>query len=231
MAAPTLADVFQIGVDILRTTVTTVTKKIVAQTGSVVGKTTDADNVEWWQHVGFTSRPPKPHAGKAAAQAVVIRQGGIDVAISSQDLRGLDLYGELADGETAVYAPGETGTGQARSIYKADGSIHHYTRKGNTSGGAGMTIQMDADAGAIRMTNSDGFAIIIDSDGIVLTAGAASLTLAASGNITLVGTGQTQVDGAGILLGALGLPGLDNAITGPAGIAGKPSPKVLIGSL
>lgn len=231
MAAPTLADVFQLGVDILRTSLSTATKKILAQTGSVVGKTTDADGVEWWQSVGFASRPPKPQAGKTAAQAIVIRQGGIDAAICSQDLRGLDLYAELADGETAVYAAGEDGTGQARSLYKKDGSIHHYTRKGNTADGAGMTVQLDADAGAIRMVNPDGFAIIIDSDGIKLTAGSASLTLSASGNVTLVGTGQTQVDGSGILLGAVGLPGLDNAITGPAGIAGKPSPKVLIGSL
>ena len=67
------------------------------------------------------------------------------------------------------------GNGQARALFKADGSIHLYTRKGNTAAGVGMTIQLDAASGAIRMLNDKGYGIIIDADGIKITTGAAAL--------------------------------------------------------
>jgi hypothetical protein len=227
MAAPTIADMFQVGVDILHTTVTSLTKKIVAQTGSVVGKTTDADGVEWWQQVGFASRPAKPAAGSAAAQGIVMRQGGIDACIASQDVRGLTIYGNLADGETCVYAGGSDGNGQARALFKADGSINLYTRKGNTSGGTGMLIQIDASSGAIRLVNDKGYGIVIDGNGVQITSGSAGLTLTGSGNATLVGTGQTQVDGSSICLGSVAVPVVNSVCVGPTGIAARASLKVV----
>lgn len=244
MAAPTLGDVFRF-VDVLRTTVTATSKKIVAQIGSIgsesggepapndsgdgeVTAVTDNDDVEWWQHVGFASRPPKADPGNAAAQAFLIRQGGIDAAIASQDLRGLAIYGNLADGETCVYAGGADGKAQARVLLKADGSATLYTKKGNTDGGAGMMIQLDAANGAIRLVNDQGYGIIIDSSGVTLTAKNAGLTLGSDGNIKLIGTKQTQIDGAGVCLGSVVVPGVNSAITGPTGIAGKASLKVLI---
>lgn len=229
MAAPTLSDVFQIGVDILRTTVKDATKRILAQTGTVNGQgQVDADNVEWWQHIGFASRPPKAVPGQKATKAVVIRQGGTDAAIASHDERGLELYGNLADGETCVYAPGEGGNGQARILLKKNGSINLYTRKGNTAGGTGMLVQIDAENGAIRLVNDQGYGLIIDSDGVKLTAGGAGLTLESGGNVKLIGTGQTQVDGGGICIGSLAVPGVNSALTGVTGLVGKASLKVLI---
>lgn len=221
--------IIQAGFDILTTVVDAVTKKITAQLGSVVGETTDTDGAEWWQHVGFTSRPPKPEAGKQAAQGVVVRMGDHDVVIASQDLRGLELYGQLDHGETAMYAPGEDGKGQARIICKGDGSIHLYTTEGNAEGATGMSIQLDAGGSAIRLVSPSGNGITIDDDGITLAAGGAGLRLLASGDIKLVGTGQTQVDGAGIIIGGAGVPGVNSAIMGPAGIAGAPNPKVILG--
>lgn len=234
MAAPSLKDQFLVGTDVLLTKLAD-NGKILAQIGCVgsgsgdaSGASTAADNVEWWQHVGFASRPSKPDPGKAAAQAFVIRQGGNDIAIASQDVRSLAMYGALKDGETCIYAAGADGKAQARSLYKADGSIHHYTRKGNTEGGTGMAIIMDATAGAITIVNDKGFGLIINSDGVMLTAGSAGLTLKSGGDITLAGTGQTQVDGAGVCLGSLAVPGVNSALTGVTGVAGKASLKVLI---
>lgn len=225
-----LSDLFQVGVDILRTTVSAATKRILAQTGSITGGNgpPDRDNVEWWQHVGFASRPPKAQAGKKACQAIVVRQGGTDFAIASQDPRGLELYGALSDGETCVFAPGEDGTGQARILLKKDGSINLYTRKGNTSGGTGMLMQLDASGGAVRLLNDKGYGIIIDGDGVKITSGGAGLTLTGSGDASLIGKGKTQVDGASVCIGSQALPGVNAALHGPSGLAGIPSVKVLI---
>ena len=226
MAAPDARGMIHVGYDILTTTVNATTKKILAQLGDVVKKITDTDNAEWWQHVGFASRPPKPEAGKKAAQAVVLRSGDHDVCIASQDLRGLELYGNLDFGETCLYAPGETGTGQARVLLKKNGSISLYTRVGNTADGAGMIFQLDAENDAIRITNGKGHGIIIDGDGVKVFAGsAAALTLNASGTCSLIGTQQCQVDGSSIVLGSLAVPGVNSICVGPAGIAGAGSTK------
>ncbi|HVH44838.1 MAG TPA: hypothetical protein VM925_20935, partial [Labilithrix sp.] len=168
MAAPDLRGLIQAGFDVLTTTVDKVTKKITAQLGSVVGKTTDTDGAEWWQHYGLATRPPKPEAGKAAAQAVVVRMGDHDICIASQDLRGLELYGALDHGETCLYSAGADGNGQARVLLKKDGSVSLFTKQGNAAGGTGMIIQLDAGGNAIRLLNASGNGIIIDADGIKL---------------------------------------------------------------
>jgi hypothetical protein len=229
------------GIDILLTRIADTSKKIFASLGSVgtdIGEggdeipvgSTDVDNVEWWQHVGFASRPSNPDPGKKAAQAFVVRVGSTDAAIASQDVRSLAIYGNLKPGETCIYAAGADAQAQARILLKADGSINCYTRKGNTVGGAGMLFQMDASAGAIRILNDKGYGLIIDGDGITLQTGGggAGLKMTSSGNITLAGVGQTQVDGSGIVIGSLAVPGLNSALTGVTGVAGKASLKVLI---
>ena len=222
-----LGEYIQVGLGVLRTVVSD-TRAILAQIGDAASSTVEADNVAWWQHVGFISRPSKAAAGQKSCEVVMVRGHSHDVALASRDLRGLELAGTLLEGETCIYAPGETGDGQARALFKADGSIHLYTRKGNTSAGQGITVQLDAENGAIRMLNDLGHAVLLTSDGITLTTGAAALKLEAGGNITLVGTGQTQIDGAGILLGSVAVPVANAALKGPTGVSGSASLKVLI---
>lgn len=201
MAAPSLADAFQVGINILRTTVSATTKRILAQTGSITGKTPDADNVEWWQHVGFVSRPPKPEPGKAAAQAVVVRQGGNDVAIASQDARGLELAGQLADGEFCVYAPGEDGKAQARILGKKDGSLHLFTKKGNVDGGKGITVSIGSD-GAVSIASSEGNAVLLGSDGSVkVFNGSGALQIKPDGHIKIASGSKVEISGGSITLG------------------------------
>ncbi len=228
MAAPDLRGLIQAGFDVLTTTVDKATKKITAQLGSVVGKTTDTDNAEWWQHYGIASRPPKPKAGKEAAQAVVLRMGDHDIVIASQDMRGLELYGALDHGEVCLYSAGDDGNGQARVLLKKDGSVSLFTKQGNAAGGTGMLIQLDAAGNAIRLLNANGHGIIVDADGIKLTAGNAALTLTAAGDASLVGKGSTQIDGSGVVIGSMAVPGVNSALTGVTGVAGKASLKVLI---
>jgi phage gp45-like len=230
MASPLAKGVqglIKIGQAILSTTIEAATNKILVQLGDVRGGT-DSDNAEQIQHVGFVSRPSKAQKGKAAAYAVVVEGGDRDVVIGSIDQRGLELYGSLKEGEAAVYAAGEDGTGQARILLKADGGVHIYSRKGNSPTGTGMTISLDAQNGAIRLVNDKGYGLIIDGDGVKLTTGDAALSLTGSGDVTLVGKGKTQVDGSGILLGSAAVPGLNSALTGPTGLAGVASAKVLI---
>lgn len=229
MARPSsISGLVHVGLDVLSTAISATTKKITAQIGDAVTQRVDSSDVEWWQHVGFASRPAKPVAGRAAAQAVVLKTSDRDAAVASQDLRGLELYGNLDHGEFCVYASGEDGNGQARIFGKKDGSLHLYTRKGNTSAGAGMSIQIDPTAGAIRLINDLGYGIIIDADGVKITAGGSGLTLNASGSAKLVAKGKMQVDGAGIVLGSAAVPGVNSALTGVTGVSGKASLKVLI---
>lgn len=215
--------------DVLQTFIADKRKNIIAQVGNVIGRTVDSVGAEWWQHVGFISRPSKPAAGKASARAIALRTGRVDAIIASEDDRGLELKGNLADGETCVYAPGEDGKGQARILLKKDGSISLYTKTGNTDSGKGMIIQIDAQNDAIRITNGKGYGLVIDGDGAKLfTGGSGSgLTLAAGGDVKLVASGKCLVDGGNICLGALATPATP-VCGGPAGIAAIPSTKVFM---
>lgn len=229
MSAYTLSDLFNVGIDILRTEVSDKTKKIIAYIGSYQTKETSDDGVEWWQHVGFASRPPKASSDKDVAQAVVIRRGHADVAIASQDLRGLTLYGNLADGETCIYAPGADGNAQARVLLKADGSINLFTKEGNDSGGGGMGIFVNAD-GSISIASSKGNAVLLGSDGSVkVFNGSGGIQVKADGHVKIASGSKVEVSGASITMGgpsalpvAIGpnvvtaLTGLQNQITAVA---------------
>ncbi len=190
MGAPDLHGLFQIGVDVLSTVVNSITSKILAQTGDAVGQTTDTDNVEWWQSVGFASRPSVAVPGKQAAQAVVIRQGDHDIAIASQDLRGLAAYGNLADGETCVYAPGSDGNSQARALFKDDGSVTLLTTNDNTPGG--KVVALTVSPSAFKFT-------------------------APWGSLTFDATGFHLKTKAGprIDMGGISIPGIPDALSGP----------------
>lgn len=138
-------NLLQIGIDVLTTTVSKATNKILAQVGNVVGEVSENDNVEWWQHYGFFSRPPKPEKGKKAAQAIVVDRGGRSAAIASQDQRGLELYGNADHGEAGIYSAGEDGKGQARVLCKKDGSVNIYTTHDNTDQGRAVYLRVAPD--------------------------------------------------------------------------------------
>lgn len=211
MAGLDLAGLIKVGVDILSTKISPLTKKITAQLGSVEEETTDADNVEWWQHVGFASRPPKPDPKKKAAQAVTVAGGDRDVIIASQDTRGLELYGNLSDGETSLYAPGEDGRAQARALLKKDGSLNFFTKKGNSPTGTGMGFFINPD-GSFTMVSHNGAAFIIGSDGSLKMFNA---------------SGAVQIDSAG----AVKISGSKVSISAPAIVLGGTVPGAVVTSI
>lgn len=228
MAPPTFKGAIEVGVTILRTTVDAATKAILAQLGESRTEESIADGAEWWQHVGFISRPSKAVPKGESCEGIVVRRSGNDVVISSRDKRGRELAGELKEGETCLYAAGPDGKGQSRVLLKANGAIALYTREGNTEAGQGMAVILDPMTDTVSVTNSLGFGLIISPDGVRLTSKEGGLTLTAGGDCTMAGTGKTQVDGSSVLLGSVAVPGVNNAITGPTGVAGKASVKVMI---
>lgn len=116
-----MASSFNPGADVLGTTQNE-QGTILAQTGDVVGEEVHSDGAEWWQHVGFASRPAKAKAGESACQAVTLDQGSNDVCIASRDIRGAGLYGRLGEGESCVYAGGPDNTGVCKVTLTNDGT-------------------------------------------------------------------------------------------------------------
>lgn len=213
------------GIGILNTVRDAATNTILAILGDEEGDVTESVEAEWVQHIGFASRPSKPEPNKGGPQAVILRASDRDCVIGSRDVRCHGLYASLDYGETCMYAPGETGNSQGRVFLKKDGSIHLYTRAGNSGSGDGMTVSLDPNANRLVAINGKGFGIIADEDGVTITAGKAALTLRASGDIALIGSGTTLVDGSGIMLGNAALL---TAVRGPTGVSAGPSVKVKI---
>lgn len=195
-SASSVVDFLQF-LDVLRTSISTKTGRILAQLGSVTGRTVDGVNSEWWQHVGFISRPSKPEAGKSAARCVAFRRGNVDAVIASEDDRGLELKGSLQEGETCVYAAGEDGTAQGRILLKGDGTVAIYTLQGNTAGGASCTIQVRPD-GEIHIASPHGGMSITSSKTTLLSGTGAGVELSASG-VNLAG--PTVVANGSVVLG------------------------------
>jgi hypothetical protein len=92
----------------------------------------------WQGASGIISRPALPTAGKASCQAIIIKRSGGDIATAYRDLRANDIYGNIAPGDTAVYAT----SGPAAEMYRAaDGSARQFTTdNGQTGPSAGNTI-------------------------------------------------------------------------------------------
>ena len=219
MASPNNSGLFDIGVDILKTVRSLATGLITAQTGDSVTKTTNGDNAEWWQHVGFVSRPAVPTAGQAACQAVVIKRSDNDAIVATRDARGSSIYGSLADGESCLYAPGA----QGRVLLKADGSVNIYTTSDNTS--SGQSVILTVASGAVSIGTPWG-AFIMDSGGIRMGAGSAGLQIGSDGTVTIIGT-KIALNGGSVSLGANASP-TNTILFGPTGLAAIPSTSVFV---
>lgn len=191
-----LGNYVQVGIGILRTFIAD-TKAIMAQTGDAATGEVEADNVTWMQHVGLISRPPKPVAGKQSAEAVSLRFHDHDVIVASRDLRGLELAGQLGEGETCIYAAGPDGQGQARLLVKGDGAIAMYALKGNAPGGDSVTMQL-LPSGEIHLAGPFGGLSITDGKVTMMTGAGAGVQLDASG-VSLLG--QTIVANGSVVLG------------------------------
>lgn len=212
------------GADILSSKVDAKTKSVLLNTGDNSNARSDTDNVVSWQQCGYISRPSKPNKGKKSAQAVIVRRGGVDVSICTRDTRGQELAENLEYGETCVYAAGETGTAQARALFRASGSAGFFTRQGNTSAGAGVVAQVKAD-GTIVLANAFG-GLEIGTSSAKLVFGASSIELTASG----IAFSGALADLATILV-KLGAGAAAPVLWGPTGVAGAASTAVTVAAV
>jgi len=130
-AREVFAWLFDVGVDILSSTLDQTTGTLLVQLGDVTKDRVDSDSAEWWQQPGFASRPALPQQGKASCQALILKSGDQDIAFAARDLRANSIYGNLAPSEACAYAT----TGQARTMWKADGSARQMTTDSNAAGG------------------------------------------------------------------------------------------------
>jgi hypothetical protein len=213
MRPPSIGGLVHVGLDVLSTSVNPTTNKILCQTGNAVSSSTDANAVEWWQTIGFVSRPSKPLAGKSAAQCVVLKTSDRDVAVASQDTRSLEIYGNLKDGEFCAFAGGEFGLGQARILGKQDGSLTFLTTDTNTADGT--TIALRIAPTELRFTapwgdmifDASGFHVKtlegprFDMGGINIPGLPAALSGPLSG-YAKISAPVIKLDGAGVFLGA-----------------------------
>ncbi len=130
----TFAELFDVGKDILVTTLNSVTNMVTAQLGDSTSQHAETDNNEWWQHVGFVSRPAKPTQGGASCQGLCLKANDHDIIFATRDTRGSSIVGNLADGEACMYAPGA----QGRVLLKINGSVILLTTDSNTATGNTM---------------------------------------------------------------------------------------------
>ena len=243
MAASGLREAFQVGVSILNTVVDKTTSTILAMTGDARAPQADTSEAEWWQHIGFLSRPSNPTVGNTDAQGIcgeglVMRRGDRDIVYASRDVRGQSLQGNLAPGETIVYAGGTTGTAQGRVLLKADGSVTTFTTQNNVPGARSIYARVGTGLNA-KTGAPDGFSWVapwgsmkFDATGlhVVLTASGTEFHLGAVGglpppldkissycNIT-AGTFRANVSNATVGLGTVQLANAQATVLAIAGL-------------
>lgn len=158
MAVSQLDDLFTPGADVLGTT-QDANGTILAQTGDVVAENVASDGAEWWQAVGFISRPAKADAGAAACQAVTLNRGSFDLVVATRDLRA--ARPQVGEGETCVYAPGPHNQGVGRIFLQDDGTNQAITI---TVGTTQIVVKSDGSvtisASAVNLADASDFAAL-----------------------------------------------------------------------
>jgi hypothetical protein len=207
---------FDVGKDILFAGLDAATNTILCQIGNATSAVPDSDSCELWQTPGVWSLPAPPTQGKPSCQSLVLKHSDRDIIFATRDLRNSAIYGNLKSGETCVGAS----TGQARTIYKKDGSVNTVTTSDNTAGGQTMLNHFGPD-GLNVITPWGG--ITINSQGITITAGSAALVLTSGGNATLSGTKVSVQGSIAALSGTVGTFLGPNATPNPVqGVAYSP---------
>lgn len=218
------------GVDILSTTLDKATGRILAYLGDVKAKRSESDAAQFMQHVGMATRPRKAEPGKSAAQCVRICRSNGDVVIASSDSRTQEMYGQLDDGESAFFAS----DGQARALFKKDGSVSLYTTDDNTATGKGVYLKISPTAFEFfapwgrLVFDPTGFHAVTTSGARLDLGGIGGLPgpLSAIGSYATLSAASVKCEGSIVFLGAGAV--YDAALHGLTGIAGLPSTGVFV---
>jgi len=183
-----------IGHDIMTTSVNQNNGAISAQIGDAVNGEVVCDNAEWWQHVGFASRPSRAERGASACQVLSHETSGRDICYSSRDLRSQKAAAALKEGETIIFASGPNGAGTGSVHLHDDGSaarIDTIVKNGNGSGGADVKLSVSSD-GTVTLDAGNGTNIVVSASGSVNVSASASVSVDAP-SVSLGGSGGIPV--------------------------------------
>ncbi len=195
-----IGELFHVGVAILSTTIDDVTNTVLAQLGSITEEYVFSDNAELYGSLGLAARPSKPTKGKSAAECVALK-GDRDIILAARDKRGQSIYGNLREGETCLYGPGEFGTAQGRVIIKQDGSVTMLTTDNNLppeQGGQAVMLKISPKDGL--QFNSQWGSLVLDQTGF-------HMKTAAGPRIDMGGVlipGLSAIPGIGTLVNSMG---------------------------
>lgn len=216
-----------VGLNILNTALAADNNSVEVQLGDVVNEDPESYGAQWIQQSGFCSLPPNAVPNKKSAEAILLKGTNRDYVFGSRDVASQANYGNLKPGESCIYAAGPDGTGQARVMCKADGSVNLYTTDTNKADGNGVYFQVSP-TGFYMMAPWGKF--VFDATGFHMkTSSGASFDLGAlglPGPLSALGTfaritaASVTLDSAGIMLGPPGV--YFPAAYGP--LAGMPVP-------
>lgn len=216
-----------IGEDVLGTERDESTGALLAQIGDVIVEQASSQGAEIWQQPGFCSRPASAVPGESAAQCVVFRQGDRDAIIAMRDMRSKAMYGTLEAGETAVFGS----AGQARLLFKEDGTASLITTEGNTESGATIMMTVSPTQGFMFSSPWGGFSLgpagflAFTQDGSTFKG---SFEVRSSGNCVASGP-AFQAMCSQVSLGIVPPTGVTNTcLYGVTGVAGVASTSVFI---
>lgn len=179
------------------------------QMGDVFSQDVESFTAQWVQHSGFCSLPPNAVPGKTASEGMLLKGTNRDFVFASRDVASQANYGNLKPGESCIYAAGPDGTGQARVMAKADGTVNLYTTDTNKNDGNGVYFQV-APNGFYMMAPWGKFVFdatglhITHSSGAAFHLGAISLPgpLSSLGTFARLTAATTTIESSGVMLGA-----------------------------
>lgn len=127
--------------------------------------TTEGEPSEWWQHYGFASRPPK------AAQFAAIRLGDSLVAFASRVLEAAKVFGQLGDGDVAIYSIGGNtirlaASGAVTLMMKGPAGKSIFARLSPKNGGEFHFANENNDT--VHLTKADGLAINVNDKDVTI---------------------------------------------------------------
>ncbi len=187
--------------------------------GDVHGEETTDEDVPVFQSWGFVSLPAPPTPKQSGAEVVVVNTGGADHAIAGRDVRGMAIAGAMQMGESCAYAS----LGAARTLWKKNGSITHYTTTSNDDSGQSI---FDATLTTGKKIVTPWGVLTITSDGIQM-GNASNAFIKISGDTITISAPNINLIGGAVALGAAATAATP-AIYGPSGISGVASTSVRI---
>lgn len=169
--------------------------------------------VDWWQHYGFASRPPED------SESLLVRVGAEAYAIASRAISAAKAYGQLSEGDVALYSMG----GALLKLAK-NGAV---TLLVPTKDKKQTVIHVSSEDGSIKGIVPPGLTFEISpKNGICLNAGDKNITLAGK-TIQFVGT-SCNINTGNVKLGVNGARPLGWTVGSSTAAVTVPVPNIFV---